>query len=87
YEDGQLCNKKSGLFLTATGLSPNKIVNQQKSSSPDTQRYEFYDFTISTEADDGLVLGINGAKVNGAPIALVPRDDDSDSQQWEIIPL
>ncbi|KAF8944696.1 hypothetical protein BGZ46_006209 [Entomortierella lignicola] len=87
HEDGQLRNKKSGLVLTATELGANKIVNQRRSSSPDTQRYEFYDYTISAEAEDSLVLGINGAKVNGAPIALIPRDDDSDSQQWEIIPV
>ncbi|KAG0349525.1 ricin B lectin domain-containing protein [Gamsiella multidivaricata] len=85
YDDKQIRNKKTGLVLTAPQLSRNVAVDQQHPTGAETQRFEYYDYTISAEANEDLVLGILGAKSEGARVALVPRDNDSDLQQWTII--
>ncbi|KAF9967087.1 hypothetical protein BGZ70_000184 [Mortierella alpina] len=84
YENNQLKNKQTGLVLTFPGLDANVTANQNHGSASETQRFDYYDYTISSQSKDELVIGINGAKEDGAPITLIKRDNDSDKQQWEI---
>ncbi|KAG0037848.1 hypothetical protein BGZ82_001706 [Podila clonocystis] len=84
YEDKQLRNKQTGLYLTVPDLNANVAADQQHSANSDTQRFEYYDYTISAAANEDLVLGILGASSDGARLALVPRDNDSELQQWSI---
>lgn len=85
YENKQIINKKTRLVLAAPQLTGNIAVDQQHSSGSDTQRFEYYDYTISASANEDLVLGIVGSVAEGVRVALVPRDNDSELQQWEII--
>ncbi|KAG0343342.1 hypothetical protein BG005_002505 [Podila minutissima] len=84
YENKQLRNKQTGLILTVPGLDANVAADQQHSGS-NTQKFEHHDYTISAVDDDDLVLGILGSPTEGARLALVPRDNDSELQQWSII--
>ncbi|KAF9378082.1 hypothetical protein BGX21_003000 [Mortierella sp. AD011] len=83
--DGRLQNKKTGLVMNLPNLETFSIVDQQNVQDSTVQKFEYYDYTISVEHKDGLVLGVVGEKAPTAPIALIKRDDDSDLQQWEIV--
>ncbi|KAF9940748.1 hypothetical protein BGZ75_005729 [Mortierella antarctica] len=85
YENKQVRNKQTGHVLTFPNLGPHVVASQQPAENRDTQEFDYYDYTISARADEDLVVGINGAKADGAVVALIPRDNDSDLQQWEII--
>ncbi|KAF9167988.1 hypothetical protein BGX20_011445 [Mortierella sp. AD010] len=85
YVDGRLQNKKTGLVMNLPNLETFSIVDQQNVQDSTVQKFEYYDYTISVEHKDGLVLGVVGEKAPTAPIALIKRDDDSDLQQWEIV--
>ncbi|KAF9570441.1 hypothetical protein EC968_001777 [Mortierella alpina] len=84
YENKQVKNKQTGLVLTFPQLAPNVVADQQHGEGRETQTFDYYDYTISARDDEDLVVGIHGAKDNGAPVALIKRDNDSDLQQWEI---
>ncbi|KAG0284956.1 hypothetical protein BGZ96_010723 [Linnemannia gamsii] len=84
YENKMLRNVKTGLVLSARELNGNVAVDQQHGSESETQRFEYYDHTISVNDHDHLVLG-SMVKSEGTQIALVPRDNDSVLQQWVII--
>ncbi|KAF8926469.1 hypothetical protein BGZ58_011162 [Dissophora ornata] len=84
YENGQLKNVRSGLALNAPQLAPNVAIDQQQLSGSANQRFEYYDYTISASEDEDLVLGILGSSDEGARVALIPRDNDSESQQWSL---
>ncbi|KAG0028140.1 hypothetical protein BGZ81_004989 [Podila clonocystis] len=120
YENKQLRNKQTGLYLTVPHLNANVAADQQHSANSDNQRFEYdtlewfktsivhvplsiylvslltkycayntvdnryYDYTISAAANEDLVLGILGNTADGARLALVPRDNDSELQQWSI---
>ncbi|KAF9994311.1 hypothetical protein BGZ80_000687 [Entomortierella chlamydospora] len=85
YVDGRLQNKKTGLVMSLPSLETLSIVDQQNVQDSTIQKFEYYDYTISVEHKDNLVLGVVGEKAPTAPIALIKRDDDSDLQQWEIV--
>ncbi|CAO3572136.1 unnamed protein product [Mortierella alpina] len=84
YENKQLKNKQTGLVLTFPNLDANVTATQNHAGGSDEQTFEYYDYTISAQAQEDLVLGINGEKKELAPITLIRRDNDSDKQQWEI---
>ncbi|KAF9320700.1 hypothetical protein BG003_005151 [Podila horticola] len=94
YENKQLRNKQTGLVLTVPQLNPNVAADQQHAAGNENQKFEYdtfewltmyYDYTISAEANEDLVLGILGSSTDGARLALVPRDNDSELQQWNIL--
>ncbi|KAF9387822.1 hypothetical protein CPB97_001991 [Podila verticillata] len=85
YEDKQLRNKQTGLVLSVPSLSRNVTANQQYSTGDSNQKFEYCEHTISVADDEDLVLGIMTEGVDGSPIALIRRDDDSPLQQWSII--
>ncbi|KAF9429876.1 hypothetical protein BGZ94_009138 [Podila epigama] len=84
YEDKQLKNKQTGLVLTFPELRPHLVASHHGQGEA-AQKFDYYDYTISNRDNEDLVIGINGAKADNAPIALIPRDNDSDLQQWEIV--
>ncbi|KAL1917107.1 uncharacterized protein VTP21DRAFT_5305 [Calcarisporiella thermophila] len=83
YENGKLINLQSNLALSVPSLQPN-VALQQQHPSGDEQNFEFYDYTISSQDNDSLVLGAI-APVEGNQVALVPRNDDDWNQQWELV--
>ncbi|KAF9347542.1 hypothetical protein BGX26_000985 [Mortierella sp. AD094] len=85
YVDGRLRNKKTGLVLSVPSSAPHTAVDQQNVQDSTVQKFEYYDYTISVKSNDDLVLGIIGAKKEGARVALIPRDNDSELQQWSIL--
>ncbi|KAG0083663.1 hypothetical protein BGZ93_001671 [Podila epicladia] len=85
YENQQLRNKQTGLILSVPGLDANVAADQQRSADSENQKFEHYDYTISATTNEDLVLGILGSPTEGARLALVPRDNDSELQQWSII--
>ncbi|KAF9273311.1 hypothetical protein BGZ68_001630 [Mortierella alpina] len=85
YEDNQIRNVKTGLALTFPNLTPNVAGDQQHVQGSETQKFEYYDYTISAKANEDLVVGILGAATDGARVALIPRDNDSELQQWTIL--
>ncbi|KAF9956155.1 hypothetical protein BGZ72_002980 [Mortierella alpina] len=85
-DNKQIRNKRSGLALTFGNFAANVAGDQQDANGRDTQRFEYYDYTISAEDNENLVVGILTGKDEGARVALVHRDNDSELQQWEIIP-
>ncbi|KAG0331284.1 hypothetical protein BG000_011045 [Podila horticola] len=72
-------------WLTSSFLNPNVAADQQHAAGNENQKFEYYDYTISAEANEDLVLGILGSSTDGARLALVPRDNDSELQQWSIL--
>ncbi|KAG0373963.1 hypothetical protein BGX24_011024 [Mortierella sp. AD032] len=86
YEDGQIKNLKSGLVLTAGGLNPGLSVAQFPAQGSDAQRYDYYDYTISSKEDEDLVIGVN-SKNEGSAVSLLRRDNDDFKQMWEIVRL
>ncbi|KAG0298210.1 hypothetical protein BGZ98_000290 [Dissophora globulifera] len=85
YKNGQICNVKSGLVLSAPHLGYNVAVDQQPYTYKDTQTYDYDGTTVFTQANSDYVLGTLHSTNNGAPVALVSRDEKSISQQWNVI--
>ncbi|KAF9584047.1 hypothetical protein BGW38_007756 [Lunasporangiospora selenospora] len=84
YNDGQITNVKSGQVLTAESFGRNVPFVQRHAAGQDTQRYDFYDYTISTKEDEDIVVGLVGAAEAGVRPALIKRDNDSELQQWDL---
>ncbi|KAF9970970.1 hypothetical protein BGZ73_006169 [Actinomortierella ambigua] len=83
-ENKALRNVQSGHVLSFHAVQPHTPARQdQLFCGAETQRVEYYDYTISTDANEDLVVGAP-AKEQGAVVALVPRDNDDWSQMWEI---
>ncbi|KAF9093818.1 hypothetical protein BGX27_001553 [Mortierella sp. AM989] len=78
-------NKKTGLVLSVPGLTPNVQFDTQDVTGEENQRFEYYDYTISAQTNDNLVLGVAGTAVEGGRVSLIERNNDSKLQQWEII--
>ncbi|KAG0235363.1 hypothetical protein BGW42_005342 [Actinomortierella wolfii] len=83
-ESKLLRNVQSGLCLSFHDVAPHTPARQDQAyDDAPTQQLEYYDYTISTRADEDVVLGAP-SKAEGAVVALVPRNNDDWNQQWEI---
>ncbi|GJJ74181.1 hypothetical protein EMPS_06539 [Entomortierella parvispora] len=86
YEDGQIKNLKSGMALTATSFNRGAGFAQYPSEGNEKQNYDYYDFTISAQEDEDLVIGVT-SREEGSSVTLVRRDNDDFKQMWELVPL
>ncbi|KAF9164870.1 hypothetical protein DFQ27_007459 [Actinomortierella ambigua] len=83
-ENKSLRNVQSGHVLSFHAVAALTPARQDRLfEDAKTQRFEYYDYTISTHADEDLVLGAPSKEL-GAVVALVPRDNDDWNQMWEI---